>query len=288
MFTFYTEYIKGTKAGRKYPCGDGGNTMKEIQEYQLPQTILNVCLSQEGAYDNGVEAIISNGFAVGTARQFAQARLLAGADASVSKIGAWTAEGIIYWPKPQRVLFVPATLNPLLKYAKRAVQAQREGREFTISDEHMEHIAIDKRILNMSSEQAIKLVRNMIPTDAIGEDPLTYFLGWDKDYGKMLSNCGIKDVPFGFIDTIYSKKQEQAFCRSIWVGSLNYSSAIFGTHSLRNYGGGKRVFGARVVLKTDRAPTLEEVLAAIRSNWVECDGGLSGSNKSAYKKAGEQ
>ncbi|MBU2638070.1 MAG: hypothetical protein KJ955_03795 [Nanoarchaeota archaeon] len=95
----------------------------------------------------------------------------------------------------------------------------------------------------MSRQDADKLAKAGISTKAFGEDPVSDLFGWDKNYGQLLSDYGIKVVPLYLLDAGHVKKQKQAVCRGLWVISLNYHSAILGDGSLFYSLG--RVFGVR-------------------------------------------
>ncbi|MBU2637930.1 MAG: hypothetical protein KJ955_03090, partial [Nanoarchaeota archaeon] len=145
--------------------------MEKLKEYQIPRgATLDVYFSPQGAYDAGLDAIKPK-YTAGRAGQFAEARVaeakaLGRTDGPLNSNWAWVAEGVIYVPKDDRVLFVSEELNPGLKYAKQATDCHRSNlfREFTITDEHLERIIGDKSVRNMSRQDADKLAKAGIST----------------------------------------------------------------------------------------------------------------------------
>ena len=111
--------------------------------------------------------------------------------------------------------------SPIIKHSKEATQANKEGKEFYISQEDLDEALQDSIEFPYSQKP--------IPTNRFGEDPITVFgFGeFAKKYGEFLKDATINEMPIVLVGKYYVDKQSQ-FARKVWFWNLDGGSFLGG------------------------------------------------------------
>jgi hypothetical protein len=217
-----------------------------------------------GSFDKGIAALNKEKLAIWTARDLAEARMLGGANHQLSREWSWVGENFNYLPSGE-ILIASRDYNPILQNAEEATDCHRNGKEFYLNNK----IAKDLRErAEKDPEKAIKsgvlllprnAVKGELPSTALKDEPLTYFLFRDtaKPYGQFLKENGIDSVPVYVVDAAHAKKQKQALVRALWVDDLFSRSFLVGYDYLHSSIG--RVRGVRRVPAERAAPEVPNV-----------------------------
>ncbi|MEK6864601.1 MAG: hypothetical protein AABX27_04860 [Nanoarchaeota archaeon] len=218
-----------------------------MEKIKIPRGDALVVYQFEGPWDKGVSALKSKGLDAITLRDLAEARILGGANSSVSTRWTWVAENFNY--DKDDILIASREFSPLLQYPVEATECHRQGKEFYLSPNDTEKL---RRAASSDVNQAMKFgvlllkrskILSDIPVEAFGEEDVTSFLFRDKakEYGRFLKENGIKNVPLYVVDKAYVQKQ--AFSRALWAYCLYVNSALNGDDNLDSNSG--RVSGVR-------------------------------------------
>jgi len=193
-----------------------------------------------GSWDKEVSILKSQGLDVITARDLAEARILAGAKNPVSTGWTFVAENFNY--DGNDILIASREFSPLLQYPAEATDCHRRGKAFYLSPKDTEKL---RCVASSDINQAMKLgvlllkrskVPSYIPVEAFGEEDVTSFLFRDKakEYGRFLKENEIDNVPLWVVDKAYAKKKGKAFSRALWANCIDCNSALNGNGSLND------------------------------------------------------
>ncbi len=165
--------------------------------------------------DEGRSALESEGYQIIPLEQNAKLRVNNGGNSSISRIGNWVSEGVIYVKGKGKFL---TKKSPIL--ARSPDQEGKNGNSLYINEEQIEFSLKD------SFQISDKLGNPFsIPTKRFGEEEIAVFLFGDfaKDYGFFLKDAKIKNVPFWFADF-----RDKPFARLLWFDCMDEQSRIVG------------------------------------------------------------
>jgi len=186
---------------------------------------------EEEPFDEAVEELKGMGAKIITARDLAYSRIKEGYTSSLSEIGSYVKEGVIYIPKQKGVILLRDSLA--LKSPKKLRRAHWKGDEFFIyKDQAFEYL---EKAKDPRDDSAILITDfASIPTNRFGEDERTNWLFKDqaKNYGLFLNertNWLFKDLNYGlfyvkkgaslhFNNQAYTNKQEEPYANQLWLG----------------------------------------------------------------------
>jgi hypothetical protein len=166
----------------------------------------------EAPFDEGKEALESQGYKIISLAENARLRIQEGKDSFVSRNGNWVKEDIIYVPRKGKFL---TRVSHILANTKEATACHRNGNEFYLTDEQVEEALSD----------CVELSRDVIPTDRFRDNVVTaYAFGEDAEkYGIFLNEVGIKELP-----VVTVNMQEKPFTRKLWFRCLGDGSELGG------------------------------------------------------------
>lgn len=186
-----------------------------------------------GPFDRGITALRNDGFALSSARDIAEEKLLDHHHHPlITDFQILVAENFNYFPNGD-ILIASRAYNPLLKTgaAEKATDCHRNGNEFYL-DEQVARDLFERAELDPEKalrsgvlalpRTAIKGDLLEIPTTAFKEEPVTYFLFRDvaKPYGRFLKDADVDKIPVFVVDENYAKKQERPFSRAFFLDPL--------------------------------------------------------------------
>jgi len=182
--------------------------------------------SHVGPFDNGVAALKAEGLELITARELAEARILAGPKHPVSQSGTWVAEHPIYLPnKEADILIVDRAHSLLVKSAREAADANRGNKDFYLDEAVVDEL---RGLATPDGKNGVlflprNALPNSVPIKALAENAFMRFLFGDQAeaYSRFLG-----DVYFGrsisaqFIYDNRDLKGGSPLCRALWVGNI--------------------------------------------------------------------
>ena len=168
----------------------------------------------EAPFDEGKEALESQGYKVISLEDNARLRVQQGKDAFVSRNGNWVREGVLYVPGKGKFL---TKNSPIMTNAKEATNANRKGEDYFLTEEQVEQSLADSLILTGE---------NSIATNRFGENPTTAYAFGEvaEQYGNFLAEAGIKEMPI-YLTVL----QDKPFARQMWFRSLGLRSVLYGS-----------------------------------------------------------
>ena len=212
----------------------------KMKEYKERKPLVAAVADAEMISGNWAQCIagcMAKSLEVATVGQIAELRIKHGKDSAYCTNGSWVAENFNYL-LDGRILVASREYNPHFRYAEEATNAHIAGKEFYLDDKIVEGLLEG---VKQGSVLLLKRtdVANEISTDSFGKEPLTAFLGWNKDYAQFLNSCGIKTVGLFVAGEVYAKKQKQAFSRALWACDLGYGYSALGGDGSLNLSGGR-------------------------------------------------
>lgn len=186
--------------------------------------------THDGPFAEGVAAFKEKGLSLITAYELARGRLFGGVKElqknPLNWEHTWVAESFNYLPTGE-ILIASRDYNSHLKNPDEAL-CYRDGREFYLGPKLKEKLreraeadpkkAVKSGVLLLPR----KAVKDEIPSTALIDNPLTYFLFRDtaEPYGQFLKENNISFIPVHVVDADYAKKQKRAFIRPLWIGDV--------------------------------------------------------------------
>lgn len=195
----------------------------------------------DAPFDQGMEALQKKGYPLISLEQNAQLQIQESREASISKNGNWTREGVIYVPNKGKFL---TPNSPILTYAQEATQCHRNGQKYYLTGEQVEQ----------ALEDAVEITTDQIPTTEFKNHPLTVsaFKTFAEAYGQFLQEAGIMNLSVYTVDV-----SDKPFASQIWFRGLDDGSELNGVNLNLDYN--SRVRGVQVIQGPQgRAKNLEE------------------------------
>jgi len=193
-------------------------------------------------FDQAVAALQRENATLATARQVAQARIVAGPKSSISQYGSRVAENFVYFPNGN-ILVTHAKNSPILKHSAEAIVALRSGNEFYSSKEEaasLENLAKSGKVYTLIKNKSYE-----IPIKKFAQDGLAKFVFGDTtaDYAKFLQKVGVNEVPVWLAPPMPAKAQKAPFAQTLYLNYLDDRSGLYSYDG--NLDGGGRACGVR-------------------------------------------
>lgn len=199
----------------------------EISTDIKPSSTILTSAYVDTAFDDGKEALESEGFEIIGLRDNAVLRMQEGANSYISQYGNWTREGVVYVPK-KGVYLVRS--SPIMANAKEATDCHRNGNEFYLTDEQVESALVDSVKLTGESIKTDKFIDNEVAVFAFGDSA--------EAYGNFLKENGIKNM------LVYlASLGKKPFVIQLWFLRLDDDSELNSVNRYLNHG--YRVRGVR-------------------------------------------
>jgi len=181
----------------------------------------------EEPFDKGLKKMCEERYELISLEENAKLRIEGGKDSYVSLKGNWVKEGVIYVPK--KGIFLTKN-SSVLDNPKKAINAQRNGEEFYITEEQTE------KALENSVKIPYDLKKILLKT--FGYEKITNFCFGESavEYGVFLKGAKINGMPLWFHNENYVDRQNSSFARQLWFGDLDYESALEGYYWSLNCG----------------------------------------------------
>ncbi len=198
----------------------------------------------EAPFDEALDILENKGYeALISGRDLAFARMKEGAKSSLSNLGSYIKEGILYTPK-QNPLLLPT--SSIIYNAQEATQAHRNRKEFYSSQDIVAEAlneAEEDRKKNPQERRILILPKRetyTVPTKSFGDDEATLWLFKDQArvYGEFLYENKIHEMPIWLVDKKYADNKEP-FERQLLLHHLG-RSGLGGDYLVLNYGLGVR------------------------------------------------
>ncbi len=183
-------------------------------------------------FDQSMDIFKEKGLTLISARDLAYARIRDAEsngvkNSSLCQNGSWIKEGVLYVPNGKNNLFLLRD-SLVLKNPAEATDAHRNSKEYKISEK-----AVKKHVKESGKKNVLALKSlDAVPTNRFGEDGLTLWLFDDiaGEYGKLLSDSGIKAMPLYFDNADQVVKQGQSYANQLWLGGFGNSSILVGRY----------------------------------------------------------
>jgi len=197
---------------------------------------LEMLLASDAPFDKLQKALEKGKCEIAATHQVAKARIAAGKDNSVSQLGAYVAENLIYAPDG-KIYVTSRDYSPILKYASKATEANRNGNEFYVSKKELEEIikTADEDSGKEAEERRVyilerKEVEKDMDTSKFEQYEFARFMFKDaaKEYGAFLQKAGISSISTYLVDAKYQKEQKKPFARALWFHDLYGRSGLDG------------------------------------------------------------
>jgi len=239
---------------------------------------LEMLLASDAPFDKLQKALEKGKCEIAATHQVAKARIAAGKDNSVSQLGAYVAENLIYAPDG-KIYVTSRDYSPILKYASKATEANRNGNEFYVSKKELEEIikTADEDSGKEAEERRVyilerKEVEKDMDTSKFEQYEFARFMFKDaaKEYGAFLQKAGISSISTYLVDAKYQKEQKKPFARALWFPRLLGGRSVL--YGLRSLGCGLRARGVRnasEASKTQKTAGTANAYESIAQNYVK-------------------
>ncbi|MBS3081204.1 hypothetical protein J4221_07065 [Candidatus Pacearchaeota archaeon] len=206
---------------------------REKAKYELVQDVTKgdlVSAYVVAPFDKGLEVLQEGDYRLISSQENSRLRIQEGYQAYISQMGNWVSEDAIYVPNKGKFL---TKVSHIARNAREATQAHRNGEDFYLNENQVEECLAD----------CVELTSESVPTNRFGENEITIYAFGEhtEDYGKLLREYGIKEMPVWLAGI-----RDKPFARKVWFVRLgdNYRSDLHcGIRVL--YGDDDRVRGVR-------------------------------------------